>query len=64
MIPSHETILACPLPTNALVSVPFADELNIDLIQTQKALGAEYHYVQTTKTDKEILLEVLSEKYL
>lgn len=40
------------------------DEQDNNLVQAQQLLGKEYHYLNTSKTDQELLEEALTERYL
>ncbi len=65
IIPDHEVILASPSPASFTKAFqPVDEQPDANLIQAQKLLGTEYHYVATTKTDQELLAEALTEKYL
>ncbi len=64
IIPDDEIIWASQSPDSFTEVSQLIDEQDRKLVQTQKLLGAEYHYVPNSKTDQELLLEALSEKYL
>jgi hypothetical protein len=64
IIPDHEIILASQSATSFTKASQPVSEQDTNLIQAQRLLGPEYHYVATTKTDQELLAEALTEKYL
>jgi hypothetical protein len=64
IIPDHEIIWSSPSPAIFTKASQPEGEQDTNLLQAQKLLGPEYHYVATTKTDQELLAEALSEKYL